>query len=35
LHQQLQLHKEDIFVNLIEVTRDNWSYGNGVAQFAL
>ncbi|WPP41725.1 tautomerase family protein [Paenibacillus hunanensis] len=35
LHQQLQLRKEDIFVNLIEVTRDNWSYGNGIAQFAL
>ncbi|MFD1887196.1 tautomerase family protein [Paenibacillus wenxiniae] len=35
LHGQLQLRKEDIFINLIEVTRDNWSYGNGFAQFAL
>ncbi len=35
LHQELHLRKEDIFVNLIEVTRDNWSYGNGIAQFAL
>lgn len=24
----------DIFVNLVEVKRENWSFGNGVAQYA-
>src|ERR1700722_12795418 len=25
---------EDLFINLIEVTRENWSFGNGEAQLA-
>lgn len=25
---------EDVLVNLIEVSRENWSFGNGVAQYA-
>jgi 4-oxalocrotonate tautomerase len=25
---------EDVFVNLIDVARENWSFGNGVAQYA-
>lgn len=24
----------DVFVSLVEVKRDNWSFGNGVAQYA-
>jgi 4-oxalocrotonate tautomerase len=24
----------DVFVNLVEVKRENWSFGNGVAQYA-
>ncbi len=28
------LRREDVFVNLIEVARENWSFGNGVAQYA-
>lgn len=28
------LRPEDVFVNLIEVARENWSLGNGVAQYA-
>ena len=26
---------EDVFVNLVEVARENWSFGNGVAQYSL
>ncbi|WP_145407521.1 tautomerase family protein [Paenibacillus xylanexedens] len=33
LHQQRDIRKEDVFINLIEVTRENWSYGNGEAPF--
>jgi 4-oxalocrotonate tautomerase len=25
---------EDVFINLIETSRENWSFGNGVAQYA-
>jgi 4-oxalocrotonate tautomerase len=25
---------ENIFVNLLEVTKENWSFGNGIAQYA-
>ena len=28
------LRKEDVFVNLIEVAKENWSFGNGIAQYA-
>jgi phenylpyruvate tautomerase PptA (4-oxalocrotonate tautomerase family) len=28
------LRPEDIFVNLVEVKRENWSFGNGIAQYA-
>ena len=34
LHQELGLRKEDIFLNLVEVKKENWSFGNGVAQYA-
>jgi 4-oxalocrotonate tautomerase len=27
------LRKEDIFINLVEVKKENWSFGNGVAQY--
>lgn len=35
LHQQCQIRTEDVFINLVEVTKDNWSYGNGAAPFIL
>ena len=35
LHAQLDMRKEDIFINLIEVAKENWSFGNGEAQYAL
>ncbi len=25
---------QDVFINLIEVARENWSFGNGLAQYA-
>ncbi|MFL5275090.1 MAG: tautomerase family protein [Myxococcales bacterium] len=28
------LRKEDVFVNLVEVIKENWSFGNGIAQYA-
>jgi 4-oxalocrotonate tautomerase len=34
LSQKPGLRKEDIFVNLVEVAKENWSFGNGVAQYA-
>ena len=34
LHVRLGLRREDVFVNLIEVQKENWSFGNGIAQYA-
>lgn len=34
LHVELGVRKEDVFVGLIEVVKENWSFGNGVAQYA-
>lgn len=28
------LRNEDVFINLVEVPKENWSFGNGVAQYA-
>ena len=28
------LRPEDVFINLVEVARENWSFGNGIAQYA-
>ena len=25
---------QDVFINLVEVARENWSFGNGMAQYA-
>ena len=33
LHQALQVRLEDVFINLVEVTKENWSFGNGEAQY--
>jgi len=27
------LRSEDVFVNLVEVQKENWSFGNGIAQY--
>jgi phenylpyruvate tautomerase PptA (4-oxalocrotonate tautomerase family) len=34
LNQELGVRREDVFVSLVEVTKENWSFGNGVAQYA-
>ena len=34
LHARLALRREDVFVNLVEVRKENWSFGNGEAQYA-
>jgi phenylpyruvate tautomerase PptA (4-oxalocrotonate tautomerase family) len=34
LSQKPGLRKEDVFINLLEVAKENWSFGNGVAQYA-
>ncbi|HEY4305437.1 MAG TPA: tautomerase family protein [Gemmatimonadaceae bacterium] len=34
LHQAVGVRLEDVFVNLVEVKRENWSFGGGVAQYA-
>ena len=34
LHQRLGIRREDVFINLIEVPKENWSFGNGEAQYA-
>jgi Tautomerase enzyme len=31
LHQRLALRREDVFINLVEVTKENWSLGNSEA----
>lgn len=28
------LRPEDVFINLMEVPKENWSFGNGIAQYA-
>jgi 4-oxalocrotonate tautomerase len=28
------LRREDILINLVEVKKENWSFGNGIAQYA-
>ena len=25
---------EDVFISLVEVKKENWSFGNGIAQYA-
>ncbi|TFZ07049.1 tautomerase family protein [Ramlibacter henchirensis] len=29
------LRREDVIINLLETARENWSFGNGLAQYAL
>jgi 4-oxalocrotonate tautomerase len=34
LHERLDLRRQDVFINLVEVSKENWSFGNGEAQYA-
>ena len=33
LNNRLHIRKEDVFINLMEVPKENWSFGNGLAQY--
>ena len=35
LHEGLNLRREDVFINLVEVGKEDWSYGNGEAQYVV
>jgi 4-oxalocrotonate tautomerase len=34
LRSEPGLRPEDVFINLIEVEKENWSFGHGIAQYA-
>ena len=34
LHQETGIRKEDVLINLVETAKENWSFGNGEAQYA-
>lgn len=34
VHSRLGVRIEDVFINLVEVPKENWSFGNGDAQYA-
>jgi hypothetical protein len=33
LTEQPGLRPQDVFINLVEVDKANWSFGNGIAQY--
>ncbi len=33
LHGRLGMRREDVVINLVEVAKANWSFGNGIAQY--
>ena len=33
LHAELNVRKEDVFISLVEVDKENWSFGNGEMQY--
>jgi len=35
LHSTVGLRREDVFINLVEVKKENWSFGKGEAQYAV
>jgi phenylpyruvate tautomerase PptA (4-oxalocrotonate tautomerase family) len=34
LSASVGIRPEDVFVDLVEVKKENWSFGNGLAQYA-
>jgi 4-oxalocrotonate tautomerase len=34
LSETARLRREDVFINLVEVKKENWSFGRGEAQYA-
>ncbi|MCP3710699.1 tautomerase family protein [Paraburkholderia sp. CNPSo 3274] len=35
LKDELAVRPQDVFIGLVEVKKENWSFGNGVAQYAV
>jgi 4-oxalocrotonate tautomerase len=33
LHRELKLDPQNVFIILVEVAKENWSFGNGIAQY--
>ncbi|HTT11039.1 MAG TPA: tautomerase family protein [Burkholderiaceae bacterium] len=33
LQRELKLDPQDVFINLVEVAKENWCFGNGLAQY--
>ena len=34
IHAQLSVRRDDVVINLVEVAKENWSFGGGIAQYA-
>jgi 4-oxalocrotonate tautomerase len=34
LHERLGMRREDVVINLVENSKEDWSFGNGEAQYA-
>jgi 4-oxalocrotonate tautomerase len=34
MHAQLNVRPDDVVINLVEVAKENWSFGKGIAQYA-
>jgi 4-oxalocrotonate tautomerase len=34
LKEKLNVRSEDVLISLVEVKKENWSFGNGIAQYA-
>ncbi len=35
LKAAIGLRPEDVLINLVEVKKENWSFGNGIAQYTM
>ena len=35
MHERVGLRREDVLITLVEVKKENWSFGNGIAQYAV
>lgn len=35
LSTELKMRREDVLITLVEVKKENWSFGNGIAQYAV
>ena len=33
MNKDLDIRKEDVFIGLVDVAKENWSFGNGEAQY--